>query len=349
MNNLLTITSFELKRIFRDKRLTLIVLSQPVVIALITGFLAYRYPTELNVFVHVEHSNPAVVSYSNALIHNERFNVVTGTDEAETLMKRGDLRAEITIIGQGEAIGSIEIKEDPTLGSFKAALEQPILQAFDGSENHIFPTIKTTDATNLSLHYFDYYASAIVSLLIILVVLNLSGISITSDRVQGTFERLAVTPYSKMDIIGGKAVAQAFIGICVAVLGLLSFHFLFHMVITNIWLIALINFLTVCTAVTMGLFISTITKSVVESVQLAMYTFFILFLTSGLNGPIEAVHPVFLRIMKATPIYYAVDASRRVNMLGASWHDVLSNIGMLCMFFIVFLILSMSLLRKEVK
>ena len=181
------------------------------------------------------------------------------------------------------------------------------------------------------------------------MVLNLSGISITSDRVQGTFERLAVTPYSKISIVGGKVLAQTLIGLCVAGIGLLSFHFLFHMVISNLWLVGLINILTVLTAVAMGLFISTITKSVVESVQLAMYTFFVLFLTSGLNGPIESVHPIFLKIMQMTPIYYAVDASRRVNMLGAGWADVSLNLIILVTFFIGFLALAMSLLRKEIK
>ena len=53
--------------------------------------------------------------------------------------------------------------------------------------------------------------------------------------------------------------------------------------------------------------------------------------------------------MQLTPIYYAVDASRRVNMLGAGWADVSLNLIILVTFFIGFLALAMSLLRKEIK
>lgn len=53
--------------------------------------------------------------------------------------------------------------------------------------------------------------------------------------------------------------------------------------------------------------------------------------------------------MLSTPFYYAVDAARRVNMLDASWGDIWMNLAILFGFFLLFLILSIVMLRKESK
>jgi len=205
------------------------------------------------------------------------------------------------------------------------------------------------ELTPFKLQNFDYFASAIMVLLIILVLINLSGISITSERASGTFERLFVTPYSKIDVILGKAISLLCIGIIIALLGTASLYFIFSISIGNFWLVMLINLLVGATAVTLGLLVSSITYSVVESAELAMYLFFISVITTGIMSPIETANKYFAYVMKAVPFYYAVDASRRVNMVDAGWSNIAINIYILIGSFIFFLVLSIILLRREAK
>ena len=124
---------------------------------------------------------------------------------------------------------------------------------------------------------------------------------------------------------------------------------MFGITIGSIWLIILIDVLVVMTAVALGLLISSITYTVVESVELAMYIFFVSVLTSGIVSPKEVHFPLYNYFIKIIPFSYAVDASRRVNMAGAEWSHVANNIYILLGFFIVFMLLSAILLRREAR
>lgn len=158
-----------------------------------------------------------------------------------------------------------------------------------------------------------------------------------------------MTPYSKTSIIGSKALAQFIIGVFVLGVGLASLYLIFDITLGDLLVVSALGILIVMCAVSLGIFVSAITKSVAESVQLAMYVFFITFLTCGLNAPIETVHPLLLSFMLSTPFYYAVDAARRVNMLDVGWGDIWMNLAILFGFFLLFLLLSIVMLRKESK
>lgn len=352
MKNLLILTKYELKRIFRNRRLLLIVFSQPFIIAIIVGLLAHHNPTDLKTALVVTNPNIVTAAYVEELRKDDRLAIQGEGDRAD--IQNGTLRAVITITGSPTGISKLDIEQDPVLGPYRAVLKESVLDAYDATNTSLqlaqpLVPITTHDATTKSLQYFDYYASAIMVLLVLLVVLNISGISITSEKSSGTFERLAVTPYSKTSIIGSKALAQFIIGIFVLGLGLATLYFIFSITLGNLLVLSALGVLIVMTAVALGLFISAITKSVAESVQLAMYVFFITFLTCGLNAPTETVHPILLGFMTATPFYYAVDGARRINMLDAGWGDVWMNVAILFGFFVLFLMLSILMLRKESK
>jgi len=352
MKNLLILTKYELKRIFRNRRLLIIVFSQPFIIAIIVGLLAHHNPTNLKTAIVVDNPNVITETYVKELKKDDRLQIESSGTTSD--IQKGQLRAVITVTGSPTGISGLDIEQDPVLGPYRAVLKESALDAYNTtSENLNLGTslipITTHDATTKTLQYFDYYASAIMVLLVLLVVLNIAGISITSEKSSGTFERLAVTPYSKTSIIGSKALSQFIIGFFVLGVGLASLYLIFSITLGDLAVLSALGVLIVMVAVTLGIFISAITKSVAESVQLAMYVFFITFLTCGLNAPTETVHPILLAFMTSTPFYYAVDGARRINMLDASWGDVWMNLAILFGFFLLFLILSIMMLRKESK
>lgn len=352
MKNFLILTKYELKRIFRNRRLLVIVFSQPFIIAIIVGLLAHHNPTDLKASIIVNNPNVITETYVEELKKDTRLEIKSEGSTAD--IREGDLRAVITVNGSPKGISGLEIEQDPVLGPYRAVLKESALDAYDATNKKLqlgqaLVPIDSHDASSKTLKYFDYYASAIMVLLVLLVVLNIAGISITSEKASGTFERLAVTPYSKTSIIGSKALSQFIIGIFVLGVGLASLYVIFSITIGDLLVLSALGVLTVLTAVSLGLFISAITRSVAESVQLAMYVFFITFLTCGLNAPIETVHPILLTFMTATPFYYAVDGARRINMLDAGWGDVWMNLVILFGFFLLFLLLSIIMLRKESK
>lgn len=352
MKKLVILMMYELKRIVRNRRLLLIVFSQPFIIAIIVGLLANHNPIGLKTAVVVNNPNTVTSIFVSELKNDESLNVQSSGNISD--IQKGDIRAVISVNGGVNGISGVDVAQDPVLGPYRAVLEKSLLSAYNNTGDKLGLTkdvlpVTIHDATNDNLKYFDYYASALMVLLVILIVLNISSVSVTSERLSGTFERLAVTPYSKLDIIGSKALAHFLVGIFVLGVGLTSLYLIFSITIGNVIILSALGVLVVMCAVALGLFISAITKSVAESIQLAMYVFFIIFLTCGLNAPIETVHSTLLVFMKCTPFYYAVDAARRINMLDAGWGDISINLIIIGAFFLVFLALAVMTLRKESK
>lgn len=366
----LIIAYFEIKKLFRDWRLMVIVASQPIVIAALVGLMAYQSPTDVK--IGIVDQSPGYYSQllQDELISQKDLNLVSYSNVDENEIKEGHLRGfiEIKIDDQDLSAAAVNFYNDPS-GRFVAFIAEPeITEAITTiskkiiadnlqtahsiliTQNQLNPiALKTTDVTPFDLKFFDYYGSAMMVLMIVLVVVNLSAISITGERIQGTFERLFVTPYTKSTVILGKALALFVIGVIVAFIGNLSMYLMFHVVIANVGLIAIIDILVVATSVALGLLVSTLTYTMVESVQLAMYLFFVAVLTTGIFSPLEATQNTLREIVKFIPFYYAVDASRRINMLDASWSQVSTNIYILLGSFVTFLILSIVFLRREAK
>jgi len=366
----LTIAYFEIKKLFRDWRLIVIIASQPIVIAALVGLISYQSPTDINVgFIDYTPGHYSKM-FQEELSKQKDLNLITYSDVDETLIKEGRLRGfiEVNIDDQDLSNASVNILNDPS-GRYVAFIAQPeITRAVEEvskniaadnliatagirvSDAELNPVkVNVSDATPFELKFFDYYGSAMMVLLIILVVVNLSAISITNERIQGTFERLFVTPYTKSTIIFGKALALFLIGVIVAFIANLSLYLMFHVAFGNVWLIALIDTLVVATSVTLGLMVSSLTYTVVESVQLAMYLFFVSVLTTGVFAPLESTQKTMQLIIKFVPFYYAVDASRRINMLDAGWSQVSANVYILIGSFLTFLVLSIVFLRREAK
>lgn len=354
--NIFTIAFYELKRILRNRRLVLIVLSQPIVISLAVGLMVFQNPKNITIGLINKNQNQYSQLLEEKIKANDEFIVTAYSAVDEEEVKNGNIRAfvVIDIDDANPPIGEIKIFHDPAGHYIKYDVESKVRLAASEVAQEI--TLKneplkysSQDLSPFDLKNFDYFASAIMVLLIILVVLNLSGISITTERAEGTFERLFVTPYSKIDVIFGKTIALFLVGTIVAFLGTISLYLIYHISIGNAWLIMLINLLVGATAVTLGLLISSLTYTVVESVELAMYCFFISVIMTGILSPIETAQKYFVYFIKIIPFYYAVDASRRVNMVGASWSNIAINIYILIGAFLFFLILSIVLLRRKAK
>lgn len=390
MKNILAVAKYQLVRMVRDWRLMIMILSQPIVIAVVVGFMAYQEPEGMKIAV----VNSIQSKYSNQLIlellEDDKLVVNELKEGGRELVLSGDYRAIINInISPFELSGgTIKVYTDPTGGIATLAAKESIskavanvatkmareqlevdLNSFDKKMRQNIPaevgallpsvefddfeqaelSLGFYDASNFKLKHFDYYASAIMVLLVFLVVLNSAGISITSDRENGTFERLSVTPFTKTDIIVGKAFSQFIVGLSVIIIGMLTLKLAFDISIGNYWLLSILSILSVACAVSLGLLVSAVTKTVVESIELAMYVFFVAVLTCGIITPSETAHEAYLVVKKALPFNYAVDASRKINMMGAKWYGIDNDLLILSGFTILFMVLAIVALRRGTK
>jgi len=226
-----------------------------------------------------------------------------------------------------------------------------ILQNQSSAENIEIDTSKIdllqTKNTSKSIKYFDFYASALIVLLILLVGINTSSTTVTQERIDGTFERFFVTPYSKTHMIIGKMLAFVTVSVVLALLTIFSLKLLFDVTLGPIFLVLLITFLTSLCALSLGLLISSFTYTIAESIQVGITLFFSILILCGLIFQPETMHAIPKFLHQIIPFTYSVRAMREVNLLNFNFSMIGKDLLILVGYTALFLTLSVLFLRRK--
>jgi len=142
---------------------------------------------------------------------------------------------------------------------------------------------------NPSLESRDFMIPGIVALLLLVVTTNLSAMAIVREKEVGTLEQLNVTPLARWELIAGKMLPYAMIGVIDVVLVLIVSIYWFEVPMRgSIPLLFAMSLVYLMSTLGLGLFISSIS----QTQQQAMMTATFFFLTpmiylSGFIFPIE--------------------------------------------------------------
>jgi len=107
--NIFTIAYFEIKKIFRDWRLVLIVASQPIVIAALVGLMAYQKPTDVK--IGVVDQNPGVYSQMlrDELVKIDGLKIINYDSVDQNEIKKGILRGFVQINIDDKAVQNSQV------------------------------------------------------------------------------------------------------------------------------------------------------------------------------------------------------------------------------------------------
>ncbi len=158
----------------------------------------------------------------------------------------------------------------------------------------------------------------IFALLPLVVTANLSSMAVVRERETGTLEQLNVTPLSRLELIVGKLVPYAVIGMIDALIVLLVIVFWFQVPLRgSFWLLMGMSCIYLLTTLGLGLFISTISNTQ----QQAMMTSTFFFMTpmmylSGFVFPIENMPSWIQPLTFLIPLRYFVIILRGIFLQG---------------------------------
>jgi len=232
----------------------------------------------------------------------------------------------------------------------KEAVDDMSLKAdFDAGYNTKVPKIELIESENTSrdLNYFDFYASAIIIILTVLIALKLADTTITEERMTGTFERFFVTPYKKYHMILGKMIAFSVIDVFLAGIILLTMVALFEINLGMYWLVFLTAFVSALSAASLGILISCVTYTIAESIQVSNSIFFSFLILTGFIFQPESMHPVVKFISEIIPFTFLVRAMREINLLNMSFLDAWRDVAFATLSILIFLFLSSIVLRRK--
>jgi ABC-2 type transport system permease protein len=159
---------------------------------------------------------------------------------------------------------------------------------------------------NPRLESRDFMIPGIVALLLLVITTNLSAMAIVREKEIGTLEQLNVTPLARWELITGKLLPYAFIGIIDVILVLIVAIYWFEVPMRgSIALLFGMCLIYLLSTLGLGLFVSTIS----QTQQQAMMTTIFFFLTpmlylSGFIFPIENMPQWIQPITYLIPLRY---------------------------------------------
>jgi ABC-2 type transport system permease protein len=171
---------------------------------------------------------------------------------------------------------------------------------------------------NPDLESRDFMIPGIVALLLLVITTNLSAMAIVREKELGTLEQLNVTPLARWELITGKLVPYALIGMIDVVLVLVVAIYWFEVPMRgSLPLLFAMSGVYLLTTLGLGLFVSTISATQ----QQAMMTTTFFFLTpmiylSGFIFPIENMPGWIQPVTYLIPLRYFLVILRGIFLKG---------------------------------
>ncbi len=200
-----------------------------------------------------------------------------------------------------------------------------------------------------STNYFEFVAPGIMAMVVMTAVLTGLAASVSREREQGTLDGILISPISRLAIILGKAMSQSIRGLAQGAIVLLLAIFLFGVTINgSILLVALLLLLGIFSFVGLGILVSASAAEQETATQLLfMFQFPMLFL-SGAFFPTQQMPQIMQDIAHVLPLTYAIEALRKVIILGAGVSSVMNELIILTVFGAVTLAIAVPLFRKMI-
>jgi ABC-2 type transport system permease protein len=201
---------------------------------------------------------------------------------------------------------------------------------------------------NDDLHSRNYFVPGVAVNIIMLVTVMLTAMSVVRERELGTMEQLMVTPIRPLELMIGKTIPAALVGLLdmgmIVVLALLVFGVPFR---GSFLLLIGGAALFLLTTLGAGLLISTISNTQ----QQAMMTSFLFatptFMLSGFAFPIRNMPVAIQYLTLFNPLRYFMEVVRAIFLKGVGIDVLWRQLLVLLVFGVCLLLLSASRFRKR--
>jgi ABC-2 type transport system permease protein len=281
--------------------------------------------------------------------HNEVFNLnyyITASQEVDELLQTGKIKAAIVIPSGFErdlkthSPAKLQIVLDGTDANSATILTSHISQNIQQYSENILTEILGQDLSgfavpepriwyNPELKSSIYMVPGVICLILLLTTLVLTSMAITKEREMGTLEQLIVSPIKPRELIIGKTAPFTIIGLIDVVLILIAGRIIFGLPIRgSLMFLFGASFLFILTTLSLGLFISTVSKTQQQAIMTALFFIMPAMLLSGIFSPIESMPRIIQHITLLNPLRHFGKTVRGIllkgNDLSILWPEVLA-------------------------
>jgi ABC-2 type transport system permease protein len=358
---LLAVVVKELRQMRRDRVTLAMIVGIPVMQLVLFGYAINLNLRGLSAAV----ADEAGTAGSRALVMDMiATGVVEATRDARTpqelmdLLRRGDISVGIVVpadferrrIDGREAVQVLVDGSDTVVQSAAIQLAQMPLGGEGGSQlsQDRSPEISVVAFYNPERRSAINIVPGLIGVILTMTMVLFTGVAIVRERERGNMELLMATPVSRSELMIGKVLPYAAIGLVqttvVLALGLTLFQVPIRGSAFDVYLAAV---LLILANLTLGLLISTKAQSQFQAMQMTFFVFLPSILLSGFMFPFAGMPVAIQWLAELLPLTHFLRLIRGVMLRGASlfelWPDVLSLLA----FTVVMMALAISRFRKR--
>jgi len=202
---------------------------------------------------------------------------------------------------------------------------------------------------NEDLESKNFIVPGIIAIIIMIVGAMLTSLVIAREYENGTMETVRSLPINGLEFLSGKAIPYFFIGLIDVLAAVLMGQILFGVVMkSSFWLMVLASSIYLGVALTLGLLISTVTKSQLAANQIAiLITYLPSLLLSDFVFPIVNMPTALQKLTIIVPAKYFINILSGLYLRNQAFRDLWPDYGVLCLMFLILGSVNLVLLRKE--
>jgi len=363
MKGILHLVRKELRQIFRDPTMLRIIFLMPLMQLFVLGYAVTFDVKNVALLVIDRDATSASRELVDRFAHNEHFVVKRIGDPGkgiEGYLRRGEAVLAIVIpkhFGRSLETGrptEVEILLDgqnSNTAGIALGYCNRILYRFasDRAAEGLARSPRVTRAMrfiepetrvwyNPELKSVYFMIPGIISILLTIITMLLTGLAIVKERETGTLEQLLVTPLKPWQIIAGKTIPFAMLGIAEMALattvGVLWFNI---PIVGNVALLALLGLTFILATLGLGVLISTMAGTQQQALFITWFFLQMFILLSGLFYPIENMPRAVQMITVINPLRYFIAINREIFLkgggLGVLWSELRSLLAIgVCVF-----------------
>lgn len=194
---------------------------------------------------------------------------------------------------------------------------------------------------------FDYYGPVFIGVFLFAFTFITSGMSLVTERTNGTMERFLATPVKPFQILGGYVLAYGLLAaVQSAVILWVALTFIGFPNEGSVGWVVLTTVSMALVSVTLGLLVSRLARSAFQVIQLILLFVVPQILLCGMFD--LAGTPTWMQALgKVMPLTYGVDALRDVMLRGAGFDRIAGDLAVIWLFVAVFFVFAALGLRKK--
>jgi ABC-2 type transport system permease protein len=193
-----------------------------------------------------------------------------------------------------------------------------------------------------------FIVPGLIGALLMQTTITIMAVAVVRERERGTLEALVVSPLRRWEIMLGKIVPNLLVAYGQMTLALLVAHYVFAVPIRgSVGLLYGVSALFMMGTLGIGIYVSTLSRTVPQAMQLGFLAILPSIYLSGLLFPLEGMPEPAQYLARVLPITYFLRIIRGIVLKGTGLDQLWPDIWPLVLFGVVIFTLSVLRFRKS--